>query len=172
MSKKKKTDDRIYLVGCTLKEISSRKLPTNRQMLQLFFYQHQLSKNPIREKAVIVANEIIVFWKKGGIPTCRFRDIIKKIIKLHTEWKNLQKNQNRKFSRAQIEKEKKFKQKLDRVFDIAEVNEKDVLGSTQKIFLEGQRNKTRRGLIEIDANTNLATDSPGTDADDNNGMFF
>lgn len=147
MSRKKHQSDEIYLIGNPVREIQSRKLPTNRQTLQLFFHKHRSSNLSIRHKATEVAEEIKVLWNRADIPTSRVDDVTNKIVKLHNEWKKLHRNRLRKSSPTQQQKELRFGEKMDILFHIAVLHVEDVLNTTQRDFLHGQRGQNRRGFI-------------------------
>lgn len=149
MSRKKRKSDEIYLIGHPLREIHSRKLPTNRQTMQLFFHKHRSSNTSIRHRATEVAKEIMVFWHRGDIPTSRVDDVTNKVVKMHSEWKNLQRNRLRKSSPTQQQKEFEFGEKMDSIFDIGGSRVEEVLNSTQRVFLQGQRCRNHRGFVSI-----------------------
>lgn len=147
MPRKADCAENIYLVGPALENIHFSRLPTNGQVLQLFFHQHKISRGDIRDKAEIVSHKILAPWVHAKIPVCRSRDIVDKIMKLHKEWKAVRKHKDRKLSNAQRNAEDKFRARMIEVFNIKAPNITSVIGSPQKILLDGQFAKNRRGLI-------------------------
>lgn len=150
MSSQKKNSRDIYLIGNVLQKIESRKLFTHRQVLTLFFQHHQLSNKTIRDKAMVVASEIRPFWNQAAINTCRVRDIAEKILKLHGEWQNLKKSQQRKASITQNMKEARFQEKLNLLFDIHHPNLQPRSETPEGQLSHGQQGKNRRGFIPND----------------------
>lgn len=137
----------IYLVGPAVEKIHFNRLPTIQQVLQLFFFIHKSSNAPIREKAALVATEVLHVWEKTGIPTCCVRSVVGRITNLHNEWIKVAKNKDRAGSAAQQDKERQFQNKISGLFDISNTKNIESLSSPEIIFLEGQRRGCRRGLI-------------------------
>lgn len=85
----------------------------------------------------------------------------------------IHKNRLRKNSPAQQLKEKEFKDELDNVFDIAHHTVMENLEEDRWQFLESQRNKNHRGLIDINAlekqRQNLDDDDQNTEPEQNTG---
>lgn len=128
------------------------------QVLRLFFYKKKLDSLTIRLCATDVAKAVIDVWSLAEIPVRRLDHVIEKIEKLHNEWKYLQKSSKKK---TQIRKRKEvyFRQKLDKLFDIARHDALQSLPNIKKNFLEGQREKSRRGFLPAsDSEKNSAPD--------------
>lgn len=81
----------VYLVGMCNSQISGRKLPSNRQVMSLFFYKYYFLKKSIHESSIDVSNDVINIWSPTGIILIKSKWIINKIEKLYYEWKNLKK---------------------------------------------------------------------------------
>lgn len=86
----------IFLVGFETSQISERKLPTNRQVLSLFFYKHKCLKLTIRQSATEVAKNVIKIWAEFNLPIVKLFYVMSKIECLFREWKNLSKSRNNK----------------------------------------------------------------------------
>ncbi|KAH0549836.1 hypothetical protein KQX54_014979 [Cotesia glomerata] len=89
----------------------------------------------------------VIAWPEAGIPTCGKKYVLKKFEKI-LEDKKLQKSSQRKRSAIQKKNEAIFHQKLANLFDIAKVNVEKYLTDDKKLFLSGQRSKSRFGLID------------------------
>ena len=63
------SDTSIYLVGKINPQISGQKLPSNRQVLSVLFYNSREVKLTISESANLVARECVKFWEKARIST-------------------------------------------------------------------------------------------------------
>ena len=87
--------DNIYLIGNVCHQITGSKLPSNRQVLTVLFYNIREVKLTKRESANLVIRECVVFWEKARIPTKHFCDCVKTLIKLHELWRDLQKTAKR-----------------------------------------------------------------------------
>lgn len=137
----------IYLVGTEYSQILGEKLPSNKQVLSVFFYNHNIVKLTIRESAFLAIKEATVFWSKAKIPTRDKQRCVEKLEKLHNEWLLIYKNKNRR-SLTQCEKEKVFVEKLDDLFDIAHADALTIMKCEDaKQFLIGQRQKGRQGCL-------------------------
>ncbi|KAH0552476.1 hypothetical protein KQX54_010686 [Cotesia glomerata] len=90
----------------------------------------------------------VIAWSEAGIPACGKKCALKKFEKILGEDKKLQKSSQRKWSAIQKKNEAIFHQKLANLFDIAKVNVEKYLTDDKKLFLSGQRSKSRFGLID------------------------
>lgn len=59
------------------------KLPSNRQVLSVLFYNIRTQKMSKTESADLVIEEVKVFWRKSRIPTQQNARCVAKLIKLH-----------------------------------------------------------------------------------------
>jgi len=97
----------------------------------------------LRDSARISIQEVHVFWGKARIPTKNEKDAITKLEKLHTQWRNVQKDQYKQ-SEAAKTKIKEFASKVDDIFDIAHQDALAMMKSEDdKEFLLKQREKGR-----------------------------
>ena len=82
----------IYLVGAANHQITGAKLPSNRQILAVLFFNIREVKLTVSESANLVIRECIIFWEKARIPTKSSPNCVKKLLDLHHVWRELQKN--------------------------------------------------------------------------------
>ena len=139
--------DNIYLIGNVCHQITGSKLPLNRQVLTVLFYNIREVKLTKRESANLVIRECVVFWEKARIPTKHFCDCVKTLIKLHELWRDLQKIAKR--SQAVYEgRRETFKNNLDNLFDIAHENALQLIKIEEdRAFSQRQRETERPGYL-------------------------
>lgn len=142
----------IYLVGPVKSKIEGRKLPTARQVLQLFFYEHCENGHTIRQSSTHTLQQVMSKWNSGGIRVSDLKHCVVKLEKLHLTWQKLKKSAKSK-SPTQREKEELFEENLDNIFDISRKDVMDNLSESKKEFLISQRNKNRRDFLPLDSPT-------------------
>lgn len=81
----------IFLIGMPCHQINGAKLPSNRQVLAVLFYNIREVKLDVRQSANLVIRECVIFWEKARIPTKAIPNCVKKLLDKYTVWKNLQK---------------------------------------------------------------------------------
>ena len=84
-------DTNIFLVGSVNSQILGSKLPSNRQVLSVLFYNIRCVKLNVRESANLTVRECVIFWEKARIPTRAIQHCVSKLINLYDKWRNLQK---------------------------------------------------------------------------------
>lgn len=141
----------IFLIGYSSNQIVGSKLPSNKQILSVLFFNMREVKLNLHQSATLVIQEAIIFWRKARIPTRTEQKCVEKLENLYQEWRNLQKLEHRK-SATQMEKNAQFISKLDDLFDVANANALDLMSIDEdRAFLIAQRKKGRPGsLIGID----------------------
>lgn len=146
-------DLNIPLVGNITTQIVGAKLPSNRQVLSVYFYNIRVVNMSIKESAALVIKEVSIFWQKARIPTKRTDHCVEKLIKLHDEWKSLQKNFTRTGSKDR-ERRDRFVDIMEDLFDIAHSDALEQMKNEEdKTFLILQRQKGRPGsMAGIDRN--------------------
>ncbi|KAH0535031.1 hypothetical protein KQX54_012143, partial [Cotesia glomerata] len=82
-------------------------------------------------------------WSQAEIPKCGKDYAVNKLSNFLGQVKNSQKSSKCRRSKTQKQKESNFGQKLKNLFDIAKF-----INDDQKLFLAGQRSKSRFGLID------------------------
>lgn len=151
-SKPTRSSNSVYLVGVPYSQILGAKLPSRKQVLSVFFFNHRVIQLTLRESATLVVEELSVFWTKARIPIRAKARCIDKVLSLHTEWLNLQKSSYRQ-SDAQKNKEETFIESLEDLFDVASESALTTMKIEEdKQFLISQRKKGRPGsMIGVDA---------------------
>ena len=141
-----RADCNIALVGSTNHQILGSKLPSKKQVLQVLFYNLRFVKLNLRDSARLVLDEVFLFWRKARIPTQIESRCIEKVEKLYKEWRNLQKTSSK--SVAQLQKEAKFVEDLDDLFDVAHGNALEMIKIEEdRKFLLLQKRKGRPGVM-------------------------
>lgn len=144
----------IFLVGFETSQISERKLPTQRQILSLFFYKHKSLNLTIRQSATEVAKDVIKIWSDFNLPTIKVFYVVGKIECLCREWKNLLKSRKNKKTTAKKNKEMEFTQKLDKLFNISKKSLEQFLTGEQKALLN-EDTRLRRSTAKSALNDTL-----------------
>lgn len=147
MASKRKLRTNIYLIGSETSQIYGSKLPSNRQVLQVFFYNIRCVNLTVRESARLAIEETVIFWQKARIPVREPQHCICKLEDIYKKWRMLQKNSNRKTD-VQRNKENAFTDTLDDLFDIAHANALSTIKIAEdREFLTAQRQKGRPGYL-------------------------
>lgn len=144
----------IFLIGHSSNQIVGSKLPSNKQVLSVLFFNMREVNLNLHQSATLVIQEAIIFWRKARIPTKTEQKCVTKLEELYQEWRNLQKSEYRK-SATQMEKNTQFVSKLDDLFDVSNANALDLMSNEEdRAFLIAQRQKGRTGsLLGIDQKT-------------------
>lgn len=98
----------IYLVGPVKCKSEVRKLPTARQVLQVFFHKHYENHHTIRQSSTGTLHQVVSKWNLGAFRVSEVKNCIRKLEKLFLKCKKLKKSSSRKNSPAQREKEESF----------------------------------------------------------------
>ena len=96
-------------------------------------YLHKLQKLTIREASSATIKAVSEIWDKASIPTRCSQHSITKLESIFSEWKGLQKHNNRT-TLAHKEKENKFVDRLEDLFDIAHANALTKLNPEDQAF--------------------------------------
>jgi hypothetical protein len=108
----------IWLIGPAEEKINGMKLPTNRQMLAVFFHQHKILGKTVRDSSRYAVREVVKMWSMARIPTTIEGSAIEKLEIMFNRWQKLKKNINRR-TETQMANENAFGEELDKLFDIA-----------------------------------------------------
>ncbi|XP_050530606.1 uncharacterized protein LOC126899603 [Daktulosphaira vitifoliae] len=139
--------NKIYLIGYMSNQIVGSKLPSNKQVLCVLFYNMRVVNLNVHDSASLVYNEIEIFWQKTRIPIKKKCHSVKKIQSIYNEWRKLQKHATRK-SLSDTRNEEDFVNKLDDLFDIAHSDALNLIKiEVDKQFLLAQREKGRSGCM-------------------------
>jgi len=137
----------IYLIGNTSHQLVGCKLPSNKQVLSVLFFNIREVKLSLRESARLVIDETLIFWQKARISTREVRNCIPLLEELYNTWRSWQKNSSRR-TNTQIKNENEFVQCFDDLFDIAHADALDIMTTDiAKQFLITQRQKGRPGAL-------------------------
>lgn len=137
----------VFSVGDVNYQITGAKLPSNRQVLAVLFFNIREVKLNVSESANLVIRECIIFWEKARIPTRAIPNCVKKLVDLHHAWRELQKN-SKKIQDIYKRREEDFKNNLDNLFDIAHADALERMKIEEdKIFLQKQREPGRPGCL-------------------------
>lgn len=137
----------IFLIGLPSHQINGAKLPSNRQVLAVLFYNIREVKLTVRESANLVIREVIIFWEKARIPTKALPNCVKKLVNLYNAWRELQKD-CKKTRDSSKKREHNFEIDLDNLFDIAHADAFERMKIEEdKIFLKKQREPGRPGCL-------------------------
>lgn len=138
----------IELIGRTSHEITGAKLPSNRQLMQMFFYNVRFVKLTARESARLAVSAVLIYWQQARIPTQLENKCIEKVLKLYDQWKSIRKRVASERTGAKKEMENTFVDALDDLFDIAHANALEQMRiEDDKEFLRLQRQKGRPGCM-------------------------
>lgn len=138
----------IYSVGKTSHQIYGAKLPSNRQVLQVFFYNMRFVNLNAKRSALLAVNAVLIYWDQARIPVLANNLCCKQILKLYERWLHIKKHASSKRSACRTEAAKQFEDCLDDLFDISPV---DVLEririEVDKQFLIMQKKKGSPGCM-------------------------
>lgn len=145
--KRLRKDYDLYLIGSIDHQIVGAKLPSNRQVLSVYFYNTRILQMNASESANLVVEEVAVFYSKARIPTAIQRNNALKVERLVEEYKLVQKNSKRN-SLTQTTKEREFVDKLDDLFDMSHRDSMELIRDDEtREFLTAQRKKGRIGCL-------------------------
>lgn len=142
----------LELIGSISHQITGAKLPSNRQVLSMLFYNIRFvdrnKKKDAKNSAKLVIDAAKIFWQQARIPICEDHRCVEKLMGLYNVWKNIRKTIPAKRSDAQKKFAEIFSESLDDLFDIAAPNALNEMKITEdKLFLEMQRQKGRPGSM-------------------------
>ena len=123
MSKRKVTTRRSpsdWLIGASSSSILCNKLPTLRQVLQYFMFEHVGKRKPVRESARLTVEYLLTFWKRAAIPTTEVKDATESLLRIYNRFLALKKDKSRT-SETYIQRRLDFTAELDMTFDIGHI---------------------------------------------------
>lgn len=121
MSVKLRNDNNIFLIGYMETQILGSKLPSLRQILQVFFFNVRTVKLNVQSSANLVVRECMIFWENTRIPTRAIQHCVIKLIKMYNNWRDVQKSFT-KIGEIYRKKENEFVTLLDSLYDIAHLD--------------------------------------------------
>lgn len=138
----------IYLIGEMKENFAGKKLPTGKEVMSVFFYEHTVLKKVIKESSKNTITKLSEIWYAAEIPTCGLQYAASKVTKMFKSWKSIQKNCKQTMSAAQKIKENIFLENLNKLFDISKKNVEELLDDDKKLFFLSQKSPTRYGFID------------------------
>ncbi|XP_018787754.1 PREDICTED: uncharacterized protein LOC108968290 [Bactrocera latifrons] len=139
--------EKIYLLGHYSNEIVGSKLPSVKQVLNVFFFNLRVCKLTVRGSASLAVREAMIYWEKARIPTQELKNCIPKLEGLYQQFRQLQKHAGR-LSEVHKKKETDFLEKLEDLFDIEHANALSIITVEEdKQFLINQRLRGRPGFM-------------------------
>lgn len=149
--KTRKADEKqrsIALIGQVSHQIVGAKLPSNRQVLEVFFYNMRFVRLDANESANLTIHGVLIFWQQARIPTRRKDKCAAKIMKMYKEWQLLTKRKVDEMTATEKQKYGVFMDMLDDLFDIASADALTTMRNEEdKEFLQQQRQKGRPGSM-------------------------
>lgn len=137
----------IFLIGEAKHQITGSKLPSNRQVLAVLFYNIRQVNLTLNESANLSLRECVIYWEKARIPTKSFPNCVKKLLNLYQIWRDLQKNA-KKTQDVFKQRRQEFVTNLDNLFDIAHADALNLIKINEdKFFLQRQREPGRPGHL-------------------------
>jgi len=111
----------LWVIGQMSEILSSTKLPSKKEVMALFFYYKEASKQNAREVSHSTTNEV---WAKACIPTRLKKRAAEKVESLFHEYDKPKKNKENKVKHSEslLKKEEEWKDGLKSLFDIAHVD--------------------------------------------------
>ncbi|XP_025405068.1 uncharacterized protein LOC112679470 [Sipha flava] len=150
-----RTHDEVYLVGNVNNQIVGSKLPSIKQLLSVLFYNLRHVKLNLRESAILVYKEIVLFLQKPRIQVRDEQHCNLKLEKLYQNLRELQKSAKRASEKNTINVSG-FKEKLNNLLDVSHSNALSVMKIEEdKKFLLMQKEKGRPGCM-LGTDRNLA----------------
>lgn len=142
----------ISIVGNVSHQISGTKLPSKRQVLQVFFYNMRFVKMTARKSATLAIDAALIFWQQARIPTREAHKYADMLLTLYNDWEKFQKTKVEKMSTTTKSKHDVFVNELDDLFDMASANAIELIQNEEdKQFLEKQRQIGRPGsMVGVD----------------------
>lgn len=125
---------------------------SNRQVLQVFFYNMRFVYKDAKNSAALTLNAVVIFWEQARIPV---RDVPRcrvQILKLYNQWSTIKKRVPSKRTETQRAKAKEFQDCVDDLFDISPENAfNQIKIDEDRQFLINQKKKGRPGcMIGVD----------------------
>lgn len=143
----------IQFIESLLPQISGEKLQSNRQALQVLFYNTRQLNISLEDAARLVIKEIQVFWLKANVPTQDDHKCKAKLIKLYEDYRKKQKNVGRA---SNAKKEQEFNEYLSELFDIFNGSFRNLLKEKERqiLFLQSIRDiANRKTALESDGSS-------------------
>lgn len=145
----------IPLVGIGLEALNQEKLPTSREVLQLYFFFVNINKNK-QEAANSAVAAIISLWRKTGLPFHEKTDVKNRLNKLVNLHSSLMKN-SKYNGTSQVRKRNEFEISINNLFDISITRRlnHETIRAEKLHFLNDQRNNRELLISSIENNAEI-----------------
>ena len=155
--KKKRGADCVQFIGKIREKFLETKLPTVREVQQVLLYFIRVRKETLKRSVWTVIRLVKTFWvEKSRIPIIHEMRIYDRIMCLYDEWGKVKRNHTRR-NDSQKEREHKFEEKMDKLFDLAVPDAMELMTNDEdKKFLRAQRQPGRPGAISTSKDKTLA----------------
>lgn len=141
----------IWLVDNEKEVLRGRQLPSNREVLECFYYQTRNLKKTDKQSILSVLRMCREFYEATNIPVIDESHAIKRFEKLLGKYRLLLKNKKRINSESQADRESIFLVELNDLFDIShKANAKSLCDQETMQFLEAQRLPGREGRLDCE----------------------
>ena len=130
ISRRRQQSQNIWLIGNSIDALSQTIIPTNGDILKLFFHLKNCefkTEKSIKSNSIVadaVCEAVLEVWHKTGIETQRKDKIKEKITKLHDEYRNVQKRKGQKSNET---KQNNFVAMLENYIFIAHINAEETI---------------------------------------------
>lgn len=118
----RKADEKIRniaMIGRISHQIVGAKLPSNRHVLEVFFYNMRYVKLTAKDSAKLTIDAVLIFWQQARIPFREPHKCASKLLKMYEDWRNLNKKKGESMAAGMRQKYDNFIGELDNLFDIA-----------------------------------------------------
>jgi len=136
----------VWLIGGLEEGFKTSKLPSRGEVLKVLFYYHVAESMGLKESLDKTVSLLLPVWQMARVPTKAPNHIIEHVRKLHGEWQGLKKRINRT-SDTNVSNHTMFQDSLGDLFDVAHRDAMTLMKVEDRLFLEAQREKGRRGTM-------------------------
>lgn len=143
-----RSDQDIFLVGKCANEILGAKLPSIKQVLQLFFYKMRVEHKTLLSSMKYTIGVAMEFWNRAHIPTMHETSCMRKLKKIYEKWRQIQKNCRTPYEKYRKQEEDFCDEIENFIFDIATPDALEKMKIKEdKDFLVLQRKRGRPGIM-------------------------
>lgn len=114
----------FFLFGTETEDFVANTLPSNRDVLNVYFYHQRIKNKSPSESRKITLDKVVFQWSEQNIPTRESQNITRQFDKLYKMWKATYKNCKRS-SKRQNEKQSLLSRVLGEQFDVKSYTKKN-----------------------------------------------
>lgn len=138
----------VPLIGEIQHQITGAKLPSNRQVLKVMFYNMRVTGFNIPKPTKLAVDATLIFWQQARILTRNVNKCVNKLKKIYEDWRKIEKVAESKRSEILKTAANEFDESLDDLFDIASANAiQTITIEEDRLFVSMQRMKGRQGCM-------------------------